>query len=203
MVQLWVAKVTFLMLSHLNMHASAVTPGITEATKRQSCSPCVTNSVPSIFQGLITLPCQHTSTQPTLISSDLLLPSCVSAFWFSASCISMGLLVNAYIDFPEKCLWLEYLIHSFGLFALSFAVVVYVFSDGSQCLLSQLLAEWAKTLLGVVEVLEHVLEGGRVGRGVGLGRVTPIVFELALKWIFFHKADGIYLNYYRTTGIQW
>lgn len=36
LVQLWVASVTFLMLSHLNMQASAVTPGISEAMYIQS-----------------------------------------------------------------------------------------------------------------------------------------------------------------------
>ena len=31
LVQLWVASVTFFMLSHFNMQASAVTPGMREA----------------------------------------------------------------------------------------------------------------------------------------------------------------------------
>ncbi len=94
--QLWVARLIFFKLSHLNMQDCGVAPGISEAIKSQSCSVYF-----RIF--LLPHPTQHSGSlvhHSTLIRSRLrvwrlLLTSFFSASYFWSSWIAKNVLLNS------------------------------------------------------------------------------------------------------------
>lgn len=95
LVQLWVARVIFLMLSHLNMQASAVTPGITEAMNFQSSKVYIMQVVLCLSIGHGRLSYHCTWKLPKLVSLGPTRPSCASTSWSLSSYMSDCLLVDA------------------------------------------------------------------------------------------------------------
>lgn len=87
LVQLWVASVIFFMLSHLNMQASAVTPGISEAIKFQSSWVYIDADLLYPFRGLRSFWDHCIWTQSKWVSLGLLLPNYVWCALFLSSFI--------------------------------------------------------------------------------------------------------------------
>ena len=194
-LQLLVARLIFLRLSHLNMQDSAVTPGISEATASQSCSSWMTSCLPVLFRCRRSGFCRHTWRLPRWVSARL--PHSNSSWcacsW--SSWVEARVLIDAQVDdLQDSLIAHEWLVNPFFPWVL-LAVHQDIVSNLAVLQFSQCVHELTEALPGYeewLEVLVRVLDGlGGCWRGVGELLLTALQQVPALPLRLVHL-----LNYH-------
>jgi hypothetical protein len=164
------------MLSHLNMQASAVTPGMREAMNFQSSLVCVGEGVRCPSRGRPGRAGRCTSRPPRPGSSGLPRPSCVSVASSSASCVEEWVLLNADLYLPQQRLHPHSALQALLRLPPALAVGQHVFPHGGLGQFSYFHHEGLQPFLGAIQLRQFlgvVNRRRRVTTALGIA-LTPV-----------------------------